>query len=163
MRRLIGILALVLGLALVVLGGPSAALASETHPGKFTSGVGYNNGTGAEGLPSGTYDLTPSGSWTLNVGSNGVQVGGNFRVFTKNPTCTAMIQPCPFKLDLAAGTRWIETAPGVFTSTYYTPVVTFAFTLYHPGQGSDVTLVVAITGCPHGWQTWTIQGTEGRS
>jgi hypothetical protein len=159
MRVLRGIVALALGLALVAVGAPSA-VASETHHGTFTSAIGVNIGGGDTNIPADIYELQAAGPWNLNVGTNGVQVGGYLRVSTKQRDCGAQLAPCPFLLNLQAGTPWIETAPGVFTSTIAFGV-TFDMTLHYTADG-HVTLEMAITGCPYGWTSWTIEGTADR-
>lgn len=163
MRVLRGILALALGLALVAVGAPSA-VASETHHGTFTSATGVNVGGGRTQIEAGDYPLQVAGPWSLNIGSNGVQVGGYLRIAARGSACDApdQLAPCPFQLNLQWGTPWVETAPGsgAYTSTIAF-AVTFDLTLRLDSDG-DVTLDVAIADCPYGWTSWTVQGTAAR-
>jgi hypothetical protein len=162
MRVLRGFVALALGLALVAVGAPNA-LASETHHGTFTSATGINDGGGRTQIPEGTYDLDVSGPWNLNIGANGVQVGGYLRITARGQHCDApdQLAPCPFQLNLEWGTPWVETSPGVFT-TRIAFAVTFDLTLRLLSNG-DVTLDLVITDCPYGWTSWAVQGTASRS
>lgn len=163
MRVLRGLVALALGMALVAVGAPNA-VASETHHGTFTSATGINAGGGRTQIPEGTYDLDVSGPWNLNIGANGVQVGGYLRITARGQHCDApdQLAPCPFQLNLEWGTPWVETSPdsGTFTSTIALGV-TFDLTLRLLSDG-DITLDMAISGCPYGWTSWTVQGMAGR-
>ena len=151
MRRALSLLAVLGALLLVAVGSP--ATAAEAHHGTFSSGAGYNNGTGLEGYVAGSYDLAPEGTWNLVVGANSVQVTG----VLKNPTCP--LAPCGFTLNLSAGTPWVLSETGTGYSTFESfvdwGVVQFDMSFTYEDTGA-ATLELDITGCPHGWTDWDI-------
>ena len=153
MRRALSLLVVLSALLLVVPGSP--AMASETHHGTFSGGTGYNNGTGLEGYPAGTYTLAPEGTWNLKIGANSVQVTGAL----ENPTCPDA--PCSFVMNLSTGTRWTltGTADGyrTFSSFVDWGAVTFDVDLTYQDSG-EATFEFVIQGCPHGWERWVVNG-----
>lgn len=152
MRTFRGLAAFAVGLAVAFLGAPSAS-ASDTFHGTFAGGTGINSG--GHGISAGQHELDLRGTWNVNVGANGVQVTGNLMTATHLQDCTLM--PCPFGLNLQAGTPWVQTAPGVYTSLLDTGLVQFNMTI-NVNPGAPYVLSMTITGCPYGWQTWNIPG-----
>lgn len=157
MRRTLVAFVLLMPTALVLVGAPVAATASETHNGTFTSGIGSNSGKGQDDprIKKGWYPLTPSGVWSLSIGSQGVQIGGVVR----SPTCP--LAPCSFVMNLSGGTPWVETPDDTAVYREFTSFVdwgTVKFTLffrYYP-DGTAHLVFDRIEGCPHGWTWWEI-------
>lgn len=157
MRMLRAAVAMILGLALVMLGAPAAS-ASDTYHGTLAGGVGYNvGGVGEHPIARGEHPLDLAGEWNVNVGTQGIQVVGNLRTATRLKECG--LPPCPFGMSLQAGDPWVQTAPGVFTSTLDTGLVQFRRTLY-TDPAAPYVLEMSITGCPYGWQSWRIPGAS---
>ena len=125
---------------------PASLVAGPTYHGAFSEGTGTNVGGGMGGYPAGTYDFTPSGFWNLAFSADGPRVTGALRGLT----CPLM--PCAqgWVLNLSAGTPWVEGPQDEFKSSVAWGSLTFDLTLTL-GPSGEGTLVLDITGCPHGW------------